>query len=386
MKEQRLNHLFDLYLNQAANPAEEAELMQLLADPTLTEERQKLVENAYDKLPAEYTLPDIQANTIYNKITEDAQQLRINVWRRISVAASIIFAVAFGSYFLFLKKDHLQNTATQRVALKDVTAPKGSKAMIQLANGNTVLLNSINSGTLASQGNIKVLKEANGEIVYSGEETEVSYNTLVNPRGSNVVNITLQDGSKVWLNSESSIKYPTAFSGKDRKVELTGEAYFEVTHNTAMPFKVNVAGKEEVEVLGTHFNINSYEDEPSVRTTLLEGSVKVNKDLASILIKPGDQAVLSGNDVNFTVKTNVDMDAVIAWKNGYFSFQNAGIKSIMKSFSRWYNIDVVYEGIIPQIKFSGEMGRNLSLNEVLSTLKGFDIHYKIDGNQLLIGQ
>ena len=385
MKEQRLNHLFDLYLNQAANPAEEAELMQLLADPTLTEERQKLVENAYDKLPAEYTLPDIQANTIYNKITEDAQQLRINVWRRISVAASIIFAVAFGSYFLFLKKDHLQNTATQRVALKDVTAPKGSKAMIQLANGNTVLLNSINSGTLASQGNIKVLKEANGEIVYSGEETEVSYNTLVNPRGSNVVNITLQDGSKVWLNSESSIKYPTAFSGKERKVELAGEAYFEVAHNAAMPFKVNVAGKEEVEVLGTHFNINSYSDEPAVKTTLLEGSVKVSKGLSSILIKPGEQAAVSDKDNNIAVKKDVDIDEVIAWKNEKFIFQDLDLKSIMRQVEKWYDVDITYTGHIPDKQYVGVISRNVNITQILKMLEtASSIKFDIEGRKVIV--
>jgi transmembrane sensor len=247
---------------------------------------------------------------------------------------------------------------------------------------------------LATQGNTQVLKLNDGQLQYkessevspSGGDLEGAFNTMSTPRGGQY-QLTLSDGTKVWLNAASSLRYPATFTGKDRQVELNGEAYFEVAHNAAMPFKVNVAGKEEVEVLGTHFNINSYSDEPAVKTTLLEGSVKVtpainttiSTQLATIL-KPGEQAQMqAGGKINR--QTNVDIGKVMAWKNNIFNFNN---ENIMRQLSRWYNVDIRFEGTIPGIKFSGEIGRNLSLKQVLSILDETRIKYRIEGKTLVI--
>ncbi|MEO7047547.1 MAG: FecR domain-containing protein [Ferruginibacter sp.] len=304
-------------------------------------------------------------------------------WKPFAAAASFLLVLGLGSYFLLSKKTQVSQIADQQIALKDIAPPKGTKAMIQLANGKSVLLDSINSGKLADQGNIKVVKQANGEIVYEGGEgTEVSYNTLVNPRGSNVVNITLQDGTKVWLNSESSIKYPTAFSGTQREVELIGEGYFEVAKDPSKKFIVH-SNNVQTEVYGTHFNVSAYPDEKEMKITLLEGSVKVSKGQFTNMLSPGQQATV-GEAIKLL--HNVDTDKAIAWKNGKFIFDSENVETIMEQIGRWYGPVVEYRGAISKETFSGIVSRDSNLSQVLKIMQQGGVKFSMENKKIIVTQ
>jgi transmembrane sensor len=275
-----------------------------------------------------------------------------------------------------------------------VAAPTRTKATITLADGRIVELDSLANGTLATQGNVKLVKLANGQIAYetvSGEIVNPStalrmqYNTLTNPRGSKVIDMALIDGSHVWLNAGSSVTYPVVFVGNERKVSVSGEAYFEVTHNAAMPFKVS---KEEttVEDLGTHFNVNAYEDEEDIKVTLLEGSVKILRsaqDDKGTLLKPGQQAVVREGE-NIHVVNDVDVEMIMGWKNGKFEFDKTDLTTIMRQISRWYDVEVVYEKKATTEKFGGGISRNLPLSGVLQMLENSGVHFRLEGKKLFV--
>jgi transmembrane sensor len=302
-------------------------------------------------------------------------------WRQIAVAASVLLVISLGSYFLFFNKPAKHGDIVKTVIPKDVEAPKGTKAMITLADGRMITLDSVASGTLAAQGNVQVVKNESGEIVYTGNNREVVYNTLVNPRGSEVVSLTLNDGTKVWLNSESSLKYPIAFAGPERRVEVTGEAYFEVAKDVTKKFVVTGNGVT-AEVLGTHFNVNTFADESSIDVTLLEGSVRVSKGSANGLLKPGQQAQV-GSDIK--VVSNADLEKVMAWKNGLFQFDDANIKSIMKQVERWYDVEAVYEVNTKELTFSGVVGRKENISQLLKVMEltGL-VKFEIDGKKIVV--
>jgi hypothetical protein len=266
----------------------------------------------------------------------------------------------------------------------DVKAPQSNKAMVTLANGQQVYLDSIKNGALATQGNVTLVKLSSGEIQYqsvSGELSgEMQYNTLFNPRGSKVINMVLTDGTEVWLNAGSSITYPVAFIEKERKVSVSGEVYFEVAHHAAKPFVV-AKDAMEVRVLGTHFNINAYEDEDDIKVTLLEGSVKIKNGVTTGLLQPGQQARVT-NDIKLF--SNVDMDGVMAWKNGYFQFDNASLQDVLKQLARWYDVDVVNEGQTKPRAFVGEMERTLNLSQVLKVLEKNGLHFRLEGKKIIV--
>jgi ferric-dicitrate binding protein FerR (iron transport regulator) len=258
-----------------------------------------------------------------------------------------------------------------------------------LTNGDVIYLDSVNNGQIALQNNVEVMKMNDGAIVYHAKEdkgaTATSYNTLTNPRGSKVIDMALADGSHVWLNAGSSITFPVVFTGNERKVSIVGEAYFEVAHDEAKPFYVT-KGEMEVKVLGTHFNVNAYNNEEDIRVTLLEGSVQVSRESAvgsqeSRIIKPGEQALVNTSTIQLV---NPNLDAVMAWKNGLFQFESADVKTVMRQLERWYDIDVRYEGNVPDIRFGGEMKRDLSLAQALRGLEKMGLHFRIEGNQLMI--
>ena len=296
-------------------------------------------------------------------------------------AASVVFVLGTVAYLIFSntgKQDALvKNNTTQQL---DIASPKISKATITLANGQTVLLDSIGNGILAKQGAVSLVKSADGQIVYTGTSTSPVYNTLFNPRGSKVISLTLNDGTIVWLNSESSLRYPVAFVGNQRRVEITGEAYFEVAKDETKKFIVESNGVS-TEVLGTHFNVNTYQSEHDVKITLLEGAIKVRKGLITGILKPGQQAEVT-DDIRVT--SNVDMDAVMSWKNGFFHFANTSIPELMKQISRWYDIDIVYNSVITQRQFGGEISREASLSEVLKILNKSKVKCRLEGNKLII--
>jgi ferric-dicitrate binding protein FerR (iron transport regulator) len=311
-------------------------------------------------------------------------------WKKWLAAAAMVILVAAAA-FLYLQSKQVPPVPVAGLTLKqDIAPPSSNTAIITLGNGQQIILDSAGKGLLAMEGNVQLTKTADGSIVYQGASDKYLVNTLNNPRGSKPITLVLSDGSKVWLNSESSLRYPVAFGAAERQVEITGEAYFEVAKK-AQPFKVAVAGKGVVEVLGTHFNINSYQDETYTKVTLLEGSVKVylqtNGAAEAIAIKPGQQALYLSDQQKQTaiqVKNNIDLSAIVAWKNGYFNFDNSDLKSVLRQLSRWYNVDVVYQGNIPKRVFGGEMQRDLNLSEVLKILEKNNVHFKIETDKLIV--
>jgi transmembrane sensor len=268
--------------------------------------------------------------------------------------------------------------------------PGGNKATLTLSGGRKIILDSASNGSLALQGNANIIKRANGQIEYSLNDngtptTEVAFNTMTTPRGGQY-QLRLPDGTDVWLNSASSITYPTAFNSNTREVTITGEAYFEVVKNESKPFHVKVNGAD-IKVLGTHFNVNAYGDEATIQTTLLEGSVKVSAAgfLRSTVIKPGQQALLTV-DGQLSTNNDVDLEQVMAWKNSQFIFDREYLPAIMRQLSRWYDVDVKYAGgVLTDTRFSGIISRQRNISAVLEMLKGTgNIHFKIENKTIII--
>lgn len=302
---------------------------------------------------------------------------------RWSVAAAVVVGLLVGGDYVFNRwKDHKMQTLTARQDIQ----PGGNKATLTLADGRTITLDSAQNGTLAVEGAAQVQKVQNGQLAYhdtkSGGAVAATYNTISTPRGGQY-QVVLPDGTKVWLDAASSLRFPTAFGEGERDVELTGQAYFEVAQNRSAAFHVKV-GQMDIAVLGTHFNVNAYKDENAVRTTLLEGAVRVDDAGQSQVLSPGDQASCPQGSGAIQVTTNVDVDAVVAWKNGLFQFNDADLQSVMRQLMRWYDVDVVYEGKAPVQTFDGKLQRDLSLSQVLRILEKSQVHFRIDGRRIIV--
>ncbi|MDP2414706.1 FecR family protein [Daejeonella sp.] len=299
------------------------------------------------------------------------------LWPRVISAAAIIIIISIGTLFYldYIKKSKVKHVISE--AQNDIS-PGGNIATLTLADGRKISLTDAENGQLAEQSGIKISKTADGQLVYSisnskNSSQSLSYNIIETPPGGQY-QVVLPDGSKVWLNSASSLRYPVRFSGNERKVEISGEAYFEVAHNSKMPFRV-INRSQIVEVLGTHFNIMAYPDESSTNTTLLEGSVRIIKENKSKVISPGQQTRVKNGDIDVA---SVDVTQVTAWKEGYFMFKNEDIQSIMRQISRWYNLEVKYEGPIPEKVFGGKISRTRNVSEVLEILESTgSIRFKI---------
>ncbi|MCR8561598.1 FecR domain-containing protein [Mucilaginibacter sp. BJC16-A38] len=306
-------------------------------------------------------------------------------WQRVAVAASLLIFAAFGAHFFLHKKDRAD---TAKIVKKDAS-PGKNRATLILSNGKKIILGDASNGQLASDAGVTINKTKSGEIIYKanaapGNDTvKTGFNTLTTAKGEQY-QLILPDGSHVWLNAASSVKYPVVFDKKERMVELNGEAYFEVVHKPESPFKVKTR-RQEVEVLGTHFNIYAYDDESITRTTLVEGSVKVSAFTShnTIVIKPGQQSLV--DDYNLKVET-VDTDDALAWKNGYFEFNDESLESIMKKVGRWYNLDVEYRNTTAKNQlFSGSVSRYKNVSQVIKTLELTNaVHFKIEGNTILV--
>lgn len=305
-------------------------------------------------------------------------------------AAAAIVLLLLGAG-LWLAISHREQPPVTRVEEKHMDIMPGQAgAVLTLADGSEVLLDTVRNGVVARQGNAEV-KVINGVLYYEGNAATVLYNTMHTPRGRKY-RITLPDGTLVWLNAASSIRYPTMFADHERKVEVTGEVYLEVAKQTdpangkRVPFLVSINNKATVEVLGTHFNIKAYEEESSINTTLLEGKVKVTgKNNEEAVLAPGQQAQITqqGNEVIRIVKA-ADVEQVIAWKNDLFNFEGASLEEAMHQLERWYDISVSYENGIPDVKLRGEMTQGVKLNELLIALEQLGLHYKLEGSKLLI--
>lgn len=319
--------------------------------------------------------------------------------RWIAVAVAVLF-VAFTSYWLINNNANKEQLVVPyKKQLQDIKSPDTTRACITLANGQVVALETLSNGLLATQGDINVVKTGDDQITYKGATGEegpgkIAWNTLTNPRGSKIVSISLSDGTKVWLNNESTLRYPVIFNGNERNVELTGEAYFEVASSYIKSGKkrsfIVTANKLTVEVLGTHFNVNSYLDESAAKVTLLEGSVKVRSEVErqqseqSVILKPGEQAVLSRAHSPLTIHHSPDVDQVMAWKNNTFYFDGENLQAIMNQLARYYNVAVEYEGKVSDKKFGGMISRNKNLNEVLNVLELSGVHFRVEGEKIIV--
>jgi transmembrane sensor len=316
-----------------------------------------------------------------------------NRWLRMAAVAVGLLA---GGYWLLGKLNVPEQTVQQNMPaqpLENDVAPGSNKAILTLADGFRIVLDSVENGALATQGQASVVKLADGQVIYNArnplaaDHAPLTYNTITTPKGGQF-QLMLSDGSKVWLNAASSIRYPTTFAANERVVEITGEAYFEVSPAVTLktggriPFIVSVNGKSRVEVLGTHFNISAYDDEDAVKTTLLEGKVKVVSE-RSVILQPGEQAVITTNN-KLQTTNKINLDEVVAWKNGLFQFNNTDIKVLMRQIARWYNIDVHYEGTPPAMQITGKAPRNISLSTMLKILELSDVKYRIEGGVLTI--
>lgn len=301
------------------------------------------------------------------------------------VAASIVLLLVIGVYYgITIKKN--ENTAIAKKPIHDIQAPETNKAMITLADGHKVFLDEAKDGQLATVGAIELVKLDDGVIAYKGIEKNAGkpvFNTLTNPRGSKPIAMTLSDGSKIWLNSESSITYPVVFTGIERRVILNGEGYFEVAKNKNRKFVVQ-SGNILTEVLGTHFNINAYEIKNSVKTTLLEGKVQVINSGKVLLLNPGQQAIAQNN--GSLSKNNVDTDRVMAWKNGFFDFDDMDLGEVLEELSRWYGIRVSHSNIARPVVFGGRISRNVDLKDMIFILKqsGLNVHWNASNHELLV--
>lgn len=323
--------------------------------------------------------------------TPRVRPLRSFKWAA-AAAAIILLLGGAGSWLLLHHRPASSAIATQPGKASSDIAPGRNGAVLTLAGGQKVVLDNSAKGQIGNQGNTVVLN-TNGRLTYAastrkpstGGSPETLYNTLTTPRGGQY-QLVLPDGSKVWLNAASSLKYPTAFTGKERSVELSGEAYFEVAKNSSQPFLVKVGGIQ-VDVLGTSFNINSYRDEASINTTLLEGSVRVQHGSYKTLLHPGQQAqVTTTSDASAAIEVihDADLDKVMAWKNGFFNFQDASLEEVMRQLQRWYDIEIVYEKDIPKLEFIGKMGRDLTLSKVLTGLEMSKVHFRLEGRRLIV--
>lgn len=378
-----------------------AEQEELNSWVTSSEENQQLFEELTSPDVLRKYLREMEAYTeteSWEKIKEHdsfpaAPVKRLFPWRRWAVAASVIGLLLVAGYFISQQGNKTERP--EEVAIKtDAKAPDKNLAMITLDDGSKVYLDSAKNGELVKQGDVKIVKNADGSIEYSsGPSTgsgsvgsrELVYNTLSNPKGSLAYTMTLSDGSKVWLNAGSSITYPVLFIGNERKVSVTGEAYFEVTRNAAKPFYVSM-DELKVEVLGTHFNVNAFDDESEIKVTLLEGSVKVtatNQANSSKTIRPGQQAVFTQNNPLET-RNSVNLEEVLAWKNNRFYFDNADIKTILLQLSRWYNVEVEYKEQV-SVHLTGIISRNVNATDVFRMLEQTGaIHLSIEGNKIIV--
>jgi len=318
----------------------------------------------------------------------------IRAWYQVGVAAILLAFLSIGLYFYTNRTINTQVAISKSEAIKKkaIIKPGGDKAILTLSDGSKIILEDAKKGLLANQAGVSIQKTADGEILYSFAKNgssaseklpqAVIYNKIETPFGGKY-QINLPDGSKVWLNSASTLRFPALFSGNTREVELNGEAYFDVAKNPNKPFKV-ITKDQIVEVLGTQFNINSYSDEETFKTTLIEGSVKIIYKDKVVMLGPGQQFQPNMKSAKVT---EADTDEVMAWKNGYFLFKDEDIQSIMRKVSRWYNVEVTYSGNIPDVGFGGNISRSKDINEVLNVLQLTNaVHFKIEGRRITVMQ
>jgi ferric-dicitrate binding protein FerR (iron transport regulator) len=387
MEQTRIAYLIQRYLDGTCTLAEKEELADWANQPQQEEsllEELRAAWHQYEPDDALKAFATPAVDRIEQRLFPGRQQpapvsrLRsIRKWSAIAAAAILLIIAGIAIW------KTQQPSQQPPVAVVQDAAPGGHKATLTLGSGQRIVLDTAANGQLALQGTVAISKQANGRIAYAPSAAAASaavvYNTLSTPRGGHY-RLTLPDGTQVWLNAASSITYPVAFTGAQRKVTITGEAYFEVQKDPAHPF---IVSKDDVDitVLGTHFNVNAYTDEPDLQVTLLEGAVRVAKPGSQLTLRPGQQAKVT---TVVTLNGHPNTEAVMAWKNGTFNFNDKPVATSLRQLSRWYDVDIVYQGPVPNVNIAGEMGMDLNLSQVITVLQKMGVHVNLEGKNLII--
>ena len=407
MKKERLAYLLMQYSNNLADAAEREELFGYLAADESKE--------SFTDLVADFLLQHEQKNDditpfqhlafaaaavdrdVFEEIPSDKPVQKIfflrRAWLRYAAALIVLASIAVMAIVMFRNSG---SSKQEIVATPENILPGSDKAILTLADGRSIALDTVKAGLMAMQGQAQIEKKEDGQIVYNGMNAgkDILMNTLSTPRGGQY-RLLLPDGTEVWLNAASSIRYPASFAGNERRVTITGEAYFDVAKNKSKPFFVDIDGKASLEVLGTSFNINAYSDEPVINTALLEGAVRVKAltspqkrsqsdkaEPSNIVLRPGQQASIDKSGI---MKVDLaERNIVMAWREGVFRYNYTDFDVVLRQLSRWYDIDVQYEKGIPDQKFTGEIRRDYTLSQALSILEGMDVHFRLEGKKLIV--
>ncbi|MGN6416918.1 MAG: FecR domain-containing protein [Pseudobacter sp.] len=380
MTESRFTELFVRYLEQQTTGAEEKELWAAWEQdaPELARVKETLLGDAFERLPVSFPPTAQQSMGMLQRVMQTTDNVKVISMRRWWWAAAAIVLLLGSGITLWVNNGEKKPEVT---AENKVIEAGKSGAILTLGDGTKLVLDSLGNGIVsAEKGASAFMKDGTLSYTPSGEPSmETAYNTMTTPKGRQF-RVTLPDGTQVWLNSASSIRYPVAFAGNDRKVEITGEVYFEVTQKMNKPFIVQAGKRAEVHVLGTDFNINAYDNEPSLNTTLINGSVKVN----GALLKPGQQAQVLNSADPVQVIHDADINKIMAWKNGRFNFEGVGIEAIMRQIERWYDVEVEYAGKKPKVDLEGEMTRDVSLNGLIMLMKKSGVECRLEGRKLIV--
>ncbi|SJZ48911.1 FecR protein [Chitinophaga eiseniae] len=380
----RFESLFRKSLEKTSTEAERQELLQLIARSQHDGELLQLLDEVIAGSGNERAMPDHRAQEILALIVQaggksqpKGRTMRMRWW---AAAASLLLLAGAAGYLL--RRPATPATGTlPPLAMEDIR-PAAQSAILTLDDGSQVTLDSLHQGSIRNAAGALIHLSQN-TLAYSGDKDVAgACNTLSTPRGK-LFHLLLPDGTEVWLNAASSLRYPVSFNATERVVELSGEAYFEVKHAATRPFRVKTGPQSEVRVLGTGFNVNAYTNEPAITTTLLHGSVQVVAAQRPTLLKPGQQAAVAGTDVKIQT---TDTSQVTAWKEGMFQFDNTSIQQVMNQLERWYDITVVYENGVPDIRFGGKMERDLDLHSILRILEISNVHYRLEERKLIITQ
>lgn len=386
MDHQTFSNLLKRYLNEELSQEEASRLLDSLDDASMRREWERAVGELLRDKSAHGQSDPARMEAVRQRIMAGSanpvpQRTVLRRLRPVLAAAAVLTAIALSIYLMRPSATPPSVAAVEEAPLQVV--PGGNKAVLYLAGGKAITLDTVDNGAIASQGAVKVIKLDSGQLAYqgAGAQGEVAYNTLATPRGGQF-RIILPDGSSVWLNAASSLRFPTTFTGRERVVELSGEAYFEIAKNARMPFRVKVKNMT-VQVLGTHFNVMAYDDESSILTTLLEGAVDVKQGSHTLKMQPGQQ-VSAHPAGNMRIQDGVDVDEVVAWKNGYFHFNRESLQGVMRQIGRWYDAEVLYEGDIPDREFGGKIARSSSVKDVLKILELSNVRYRIEGKKIIV--
>lgn len=384
----QLSYLWQQYATNRATPAELDKLFDLLNDPAQDDEHFMMFREALSTVQQDehlgsssqatmwdHILHTAQIDTIPTRIAELTPTRRNTAIFRWAAAATVLALLATGLYLW-----QQPPATTGKVIANNTVQPGKAGAILTLADGSEVSMDSISNGIIAKQGGASA-KVINGALVYETAGNEVVFNKITTPKGRQF-KLTLPDGSVVWLNAASTIRYPTVFAGKERRVEITGEAYLDVAANATMPFQVAINNGTTIDVLGTSFNVNAYPNEADMKATLVNGTIRVKYNKQTITLQPGQQVAQQSEQLLLVKQVNIQQ--VTAWKDGFFNFDGVPLAELMRQIERWYDITVEYENGVPDITFGGKMSRQESLESLLKGLEESGVHYRLEGRKVIV--